>query len=330
MRQLLLRSLLVLSAALGAAASVAAVPATRVVLKPYAEAATREVRLGEVATVLSEDAEVAQRLSELVIAHVGLVAQPTRLLRSELARHVHRNRPFGSTVIEWQGAETVSIQVRTVRVEPQDVVERAAAELQAALASGHSKVELRPVSHVDVLRLPPGDVSIAVKLPSTQGAALQPARRMRVDVELAQQGEPLRRIPLWFEVQAFAPGWIARGDLPTGHPLNADDLEQGLVDRARLGGDAIADATEAIGMRLRRPMRSGDGLRRSLLEPMPAVLRGNTVSVQLKSGPVTVGSSGVALADGSAGQLVPVKLSSAQVLRGRVVGPGLLEVEGAQ
>lgn len=309
----------------GASAATASVK-----LRPQAEAADRDVRLSEIAKVASEDADVARALNELVVARIAMVGRPTRVLRSELARYVHAHRPWGTTTVEWQGAEAVSIQIRAVRVEPQQIIDRAAGDLKAALERGGASIDVRPVSHVDVLRLPPGEVSITTRLPAGDGEVLQPSRRMRVEIEVAQRGEALRRLPLWFEVRALAPGWVARGDLQPGHPLGSADLQQGTVDRAQLAGDTVVDVQEAVGMRLRRPLRGGEAIRRSLLEPMPAVTRGSAVSVQVKAGPVTVGANGVALADGSTGQLVPVRVSGAQVLRGRVVAPGVLEVESIQ
>lgn len=302
----------------------------RIVLKPVSEVAARDYTLGEVATVQCDDGDIAAALNELRVGHLGLLSAPTRVARGDLERYVMSHRPLGLLGVQWAGAETASVQMRSLRLEPDVLYAKAAEALQAALAPHYASVSLRPVSRIDVLRLPMGEVTLVARLPREEGGAPRASRRMRVEVDVLQQRELLRTVALGFEVHALAPAWTARSELSAGRAVTQDDLERRDVDVTGLAGAPMADPAQLAGSRLRRPLHAGDPLSLSLLEPVPAVSRGDAVTLQTKSGAVTIESHGVAMADGVAGRDVPVKLDNAQLVRARVVGPRLLELEGGR
>jgi flagella basal body P-ring formation protein FlgA len=287
-----------------------------VTLKPRAVVATAEFKLADVADVDAADEASAEALRGLVVGRIGGGAMGTRLTRWELSRYVGRHLPAGTTQVEWRGADTVSAQLETVRLDPARIVERAASELRTALERHHQSVSVKLASRMDAIRFPVAEPALRVRLPSETDGRAQ--RRMRVDVDLVAGDTLLRTLPLWFEVQAHAECWVALRDLPAAHVLQGEDVERRVIDVARQGVDPASG--EVAGGRLRKAVKAGSALAAGTVEPMPLVLRQDDVIVEVRSGAVVIESHGKALADGRTGDMVPVRLSGAELLRGRVVG----------
>ena len=187
-----------------------------VALKPIAEVASPALRLGDIATVSSTDSAAAEALSSLQVGRVTTAVGGTRFERAELARYAQRHLPEGITAIEWTGAQAVSVQMQTVRLEGDELIARGASELRAHLQQTHADVEVRAASRVDALRLPAGQVTLQARLPND--AQARPGRHMAVEVDVLVDGEKQRTVPLWFEVRAQgltaseAGRLVARGD----------------------------------------------------------------------------------------------------------------------
>ncbi|HWH82079.1 MAG TPA: flagellar basal body P-ring formation chaperone FlgA [Burkholderiaceae bacterium] len=311
----------VIVALLVASGGCACAAPARIALKAQAESATRVLRLGDIAEVSCADAAAAQALATLVVGQLGSAAAPSRFERAELARYAARHLPPGVAGVEWSGADAVSVQLRTVRIEPDRLVARAAADLRAHLQANYTDVEVLPAGRIEALRLPAGELALATHLAAA--GALQPNRHMRVDVDLLIDGERLRTVPLWFDVRAHADGWTVVKDLPAGHVLTPDDVARARVDVAALNGAAPPSA-ELVGLRLRRTLHAGTALSAAALEDTPLVARGDDVTLELRSGGVVVESRATALGDGRAGQEVRVRVTGSETLRGRVIGAGRL------
>ena len=289
-----------------------------VTLESRARVPSREFTLGEVARVEAHDAATIDALASLRVGRAAAGGRPSQLTRTELSRYVARHLPPGIGQVEWQGSDAVQVHLRVTRIDAQALVERAAADLRGALEPAYAGVDVRIASRPDALRLPDADVSLATRL--MPDAAVRPQRRMRVDVDVHAGGTLVRTVPLWFEVQALAPRWVARRDLPVGHALATIDFERRTVDVAKAGVADFEFPAEPAGWRLRGPLRAGSALSGSDLEDLPWISRHDDVTVEVRSAGVVIESRGTALADGRAGDLIPVRIPGADMVRGRVIG----------
>lgn len=310
---------LALSFALFATCQAAFAGQLLVTLKTHAEVQVREVKLHDVALIEGGDVAALDALQSLQVGQVPANGRPVPLTRAELARHVARQLPHGVTKVEWQGSEAVQVQLQVIRVDAKVLIDRAAADLRAALAESFDDVQLRIASRPDALRLPAGDLVLHTHLP--KDAAALPQRRMRVDVDVRVAGVLVRTLPLWFEVQAHAPRWVALRDLPAGEALSAGDFERRTVDVAKAGSPDVDLPSDVAGWRLSKAMRLGSVLSSTDIEETPWVRRQDDVTVEVRSAGVVIESRGTALADGRVGDVVAVRISGAELVRGRVVGP---------
>lgn len=307
---------LLLAAGGGVAAGTVAV----VTLKARADVPRKEIRLGDVAEVALDDEEGADLLRRAEVGRVDAVAGVTRLSRAALARQLEKHQPAGVLRIEWRGADMVQATLASARLDAAQVVAAAESALRQELELSHGDVQLQPVSGPDAVRVPPGPTTLKARV--APGAAAQPQRRMRVEVDVRSEGRLVGVVPVWFDVHAQAARWVLRRDLPAGHVLQAEDLERRDVDVAGVS----ASPEDPTGQRLRRAVRAGSVLPASAVEDLPWVSRQDEVTVEVRSGSVIVESRGIALADGRAGDWVAVRIPGAELLRGRVIGPKRLAI----
>ena len=120
---------------------------------------------------------------------------------------------------------------------------------------------------------------------------------------------------------------VPNRDLRRGEILVAADLMIADQDMARIPADAIDGIEEAIGLRVKRSVRTGRVLRQTQLERVPVVERGDRVTLVLRSGLIEIQAIGRSKEAGAAGDWITVlNLDSKRELSGRVDRNGLVHV----
>ena len=120
---------------------------------------------------------------------------------------------------------------------------------------------------------------------------------------------------------------VAARPLSRGERLSAADIDLQRQDVSRLSGGYQNSVDEVVGMEVRRSVRAGMVLNRSVIRPPILVNRGERVSITAANGTVHVSMEGKALASGARGELIEVvNLSSRNKLEAEVIAPGVVRV----
>ena len=128
-------------------------------------------------------------------------------------------------------------------------------------------------------------------------------------------------------IVAYGTVYTLAGSLPRGAILTRDDLKPVTRNLAELRPGYIAQADEAVGMALRRPLRMGEILDTNALKRPTLVRRGEQVQVVAESGGIRVSSKGTALEDGARGDRIRIKnMTSKRVIQARVVAANRVTV----
>lgn len=106
---------------------------------------------------------------------------------------------------------------------------------------------------------------------------------------------------------------VAARELPRGAVLAAEDI----------AGDTTPQVT---GWVTRRVVKKGEPLREPAVTPAPIVTHGAAVTIRATVEGVTVSRPAIALADGSLGAAVRVRLSSQRTVNAVVTGPATVRV----
>lgn len=128
-------------------------------------------------------------------------------------------------------------------------------------------------------------------------------------------------------VEVFDPVLVASRFLNKGTVLVAADFHAERRDLSTLPGGYETAPERLIGKQLRRPLMAGTVISPQAVRTLPAIRRGETVTLVIREGGLEVGSSGVALGDASGGERLRVRNSgSGRVVEGTVASGHQVEV----
>lgn len=121
--------------------------------------------------------------------------------------------------------------------------------------------------------------------------------------------------------------WVAGQPLPRGHLLTRADLREDVRDVARMRAGYVSDPQRLIGQRLRTSVLAGRVLTLKLIEADTIVERGQSVTLAVMSGGISIRMSGKALMDGALNERIRVEnLNSGRVVEGIVRSREIVEI----
>lgn len=319
------------TAVIGVAACAGSLPSQaenaglKIDLHPEATVDHARVVLGDIASVSGSDADT---LSEWRQIPLGAAPRPGRtayLDRDRLQRWIRSYLTSRQTAIQWSGAQGVEISAVSKTLPGAQIAMLARTALQDWLSGRASHTEITQSNHLRDISIPDGALHLTVR-PMAEGA--RPARRMQLWVDVWVDDAFIRAVPVDFSVQAYQTAYVARQGAATGSIVHMDDFEKKEIDLADPAKqDAVVVRDDASPLRLKRGVAQGAALLQSQVQPVPAVMRGQSATLHSRIGMVELESKVEVLQDGFPGQMVKVKPASAsESILARVTGAGLLEM----
>ncbi len=177
-------------------------------------------------------------------------------------------------------------------------------------------------------RISMGMVDSRLRLP-TCATPLQPSwlgGRMEgntaVDMACPSAGWNIR-VPVKVERDAMVV--VLRRSVAAGSTLTADDLML-VAARSNMAAVSVTDLNEAIGQTVSQNLSAGLILRRGLLRQQLIIRSGQKVQLVASDGSFQVGAEGVAMKNGSVGDVIGVRMPSGRVISGVVSASGAVEI----
>ncbi|MDH1703082.1 flagellar basal body P-ring formation chaperone FlgA [Comamonas terrigena] len=125
------------------------------------------------------------------------------------------------------------------------------------------------------------------------------------------------------QLQASAPVWTLRSDVPAGQALQAEDLE--LRPQTLAHRNELLDTPAPVGQQLKTAGRAGQALQaRQLLSPV-AMRKGDKIEIRAQGDGVQVSVMGLATGSGKLGDTVTVRNArTGRPVKGQLIAPGVL------
>lgn len=139
------------------------------------------------------------------------------------------------------------------------------------------------------------------------------------------QGETRWNVFLPLTVQAFGPAWVLTGNVAPGATLTEHDAMQSEVDWAAEPAAVVTNPQAWVGQVALRPLAAGQALRQNMTRAPFLFKAGAPVQVKAQGPGYAVTSSGQALAAGSAGQNVRIRMANGKIITGIVSEDGTIE-----
>jgi flagella basal body P-ring formation protein FlgA len=241
----------------------------------------------------------------LANVEVGLAPRPgqwTQVTQVEVAAVLESALPGATRHLQWKGPAYVRIRGGGVRCDMTALQQAAQGFLLDQLGKRYDDVTVRPASTPRSVIVAAGEVTFAPKM----SPAWRLHKRMPVWVDVLVTGRHFQTLPLWFEVTARMPVWVVQSELRRKQAITVNSVKKCFRDITGLDGKPLS-MVSLEGMRTVRKLTPGTILSTDLVEPIPAVSRGEMISVVASHGSVQLQVKAMALMDGRISQLIVVK-----------------------
>jgi len=203
---------------------------------------------------------------------------------------------------------------------PDARVSAAESALRERLAHPEQRLELTLVAAPAPVE-GPFDVTAVGPLPVNL-----PRPRVAVPVRWRDASGREGKALVWFAVEAFREVPVWARSARAGERVEGVGSVDREVDVARRASDDLA-GVDVAGSRLARAVREGDPVRRADLEPVPAVARDQTLTLNVASRGIRIETLVVAQQDGGIGDWITVKaLGTGDPVRARVISGNEVEL----
>ena len=142
-------------------------------------------------------------------------------------------------------------------------------------------------------------------------------------IEFVKNGKIVKRLAVAVRIRIFKNVAVASGNIAKGNAVNSGDIEIQKEEITYISNNDNVTSEEIIGAIARRNISKGTIFTKSLFENQNKVHRGEKITLIIKSGAVTIRTSGVALQDADYGSQIRIKREGSQtVLYGQVAMDG--------
>jgi flagella basal body P-ring formation protein FlgA len=297
----------------------------RVDLNAQVEVRHERVTLGDVASLSGGNADTLAMWRRIPLGSAPKDGSVTRIERLQLQRWVRSYLANRQTAVQWDGAERVEITTASTKLAGAQIASYAKKSLQAWLADHVVHADISEAAESHDLFVPQGALHLTVR-PIAGGVT--PTKRMQLWVDVWVDDSFIRTVPVEFSVRAYQTAYIAREDVGAGSVVHAADFEKREIDVTDpVKENAIVADEDSSSWRMKHGLLKGNALLQNQVQPVPAVIRGESATLRSKNGMVELESKVEVLQDGFPGQIVKVRPTAAsESILARVAGNGILEM----
>lgn len=128
------------------------------------------------------------------------------------------------------------------------------------------------------------------------------------------------------QIRVFAPVVVAGAGLPSGHPVQVQDLTIAEAEISAEAGVTLQDPLAAVGRTTTVALKAGQAVRAQHLRARQWFAAGESVTMVAKGPGFQISSEGVALSPGIEGQVVRIRTEGGRVVSGQAVGARRVDV----
>ncbi len=291
-------------------------------VKPTATIASTLITLGEIAQIEGDEPS-CQRARALTLGYAPEIGVP-RLIRREAIWLALAAADFAPAQVRLEAPAEIVVYRAAQQIEAERIAE---AVRQALIEAADVKTGITRLQRLDLpghVSVPAGQAKLRVTYNKQQNLLLP----FTVVVEIAVDGQTVKRLPLTAQLEVHARVAIARRHLAANERLNPDtDVS---FEIRRLTGrlsDYLTEAQSLRGKSARRPVAAGQVLTADMFFNDLLVRRGDEVKIIAEGERVSITTRGEAQAAGRLGERIQVRnLQTKALLQGEVIDEGVVKV----
>lgn len=279
------------------------------------------ISLGDIVN-FSETNETIQALAS---QRIGSAPKPGRsvILDSHTILRQLASQQLLPSDIRWKGASEISITREGVKITPEKVSQIIDHYLQSRVKHiPKGEIRFIPRSLPLPFTLPAGEVTWNV-LPSKSNIV----NSSRFSIIFKVDNKVSKNLSVKGEIEALVPVAITSKNIKFDEPFSSSNVKMETRNIAHLK-NPIFDLQQLQDKQATRSLKAGSVIKKSNLESIPLVYRGQPVKVLLRSGGLQLTTKGIARSDGGLNDMIRVQnANSNKILYCKVAAPGLVEVK---
>ncbi len=291
------------------------------------------VRLGDLATVETDDESLRETLEALVVGRSPRVGHVLRLREGSvklMLRSQRRTLGFDDSDMEFAGAKVTQVSVASQEITPQDMIDRVRPwiDQRVGVMARAERMELEYMSSPRPIVIPAGEWDAAAPTWVPRGVT----RTLSVPVRITVDDVIVKRVTLALNLHLYAMIPVANRAIHRHEAFTEADVEYVEVDLTTLnGGSPMRPFAEVLGVQATREIRAGESLTDQNSETIPLIGKGDQVTILLEAPRMSITTTGEALQDGRLGDFIRIRnLMSEKVIQARVVKERLVQVDLVQ
>jgi flagella basal body P-ring formation protein FlgA len=308
--------------------------AATITLRERAEVIPAVVRLGDVADITGmggaenfEDAESTKRSARAErLRSVPICSAPppgeSQILGARVIISALNSSGLDLSGLNLGGSDRVVVRRRHDLIRVEDLSRAFADHVSQNTGWPIDSFLVRPPKNLAPITIPVGETQITVETHLEEDFRGSVLAHFHVKID----GQLELTLPHRFQVERYVNALVTSRRVRRGRPLTAQDVEIAKVEQSRVGEDSFTSAEQAIGLVATRTIPEGRSLGTELLSDPPIVHKGEYKSITRSGNGFRVIIRGRLLDDGSAGDVVRVRLPSRKLVRAIVIDSKTLRV----
>lgn len=288
-----------------------------IIVAPEARVEGAFMTLGQLADVNGDDVPWVNSLRQLKL---GSSPPPgtSIVLTKDLLRM--RLTATGSNFngIVWDIPENIKVTTSFQTISEETLINKAIATVQnqAGLKVSDGDLSITPIGNIQDVIVPVGPIVFTSNLLY----GIHYNRPTTVQIIVNVNGQVFIRKNITVDVKLYQKVAVATSQMSPGEILTTDNLRYERMDIGRMGLGAFSDISKVQGLMVKHMLSPGMVVTESMVSKPMLIKRGNIVNIVARIGSMEVTTVGLAMQDGSEGQLIRVqnrnstKIISAQVL----------------
>lgn len=280
------------------------------------------VRLSDVVDHIDGNNAYISKIKDLKIMNLGNTVY-FKKVNIDVVDNLIRSRLNEVNVI-FSGSRSTIVRVKTQNFDINKISKDIISDLSEVISAKSNNFSVNYIGSVKILKVPAGDVSYTYQLPS-----LAFKKRLSVWVDIYVDSKRYKSLPMWFNVKAIGDVAVALKSIDAGQKIDANDIKIEKRDLTLYGNTAL-ETKEIKNIRVKKSLKPGEVVKKTELNEMPPVYKGQNVTVISTFGKVSIYIKGLSLDDGEIGESVRIKRKgSNRVFNAIVENDGLVAAIGS-
>ncbi len=300
-------------------------PAVQVLLRMPEKASVigPDVRLGEIAEIITADKALSERLLRLVIAKAPPAGDKISLAQAAVKVALYREG-YELKTFQFAGPAVTEIMTSSQPVLASSLLPEAKAFVAGQLKEDPANVDVKLSTDDKTIVLPSGEVTERF-LPSFSG---QYQGLVLLTVQLQVDGREVRELPLRLSVDVMHPVAVTKTSVQSGDKFSTDNVSLTRWPQAKTPPNAIRDLNGVLGHTSSAYLAPGSVVVLNDLYDPPVVRRGTEINGVMEQGNVELSVLVRAIEDGKMGDVIRVEnTDSHKLLKAKVLDEKTVLIE---